>query len=222
MYSKYKSAPIVTYVLLAIQIIVFLLETINGGSTNFNTLIYYGAKANALVINGDWWRLITPMFVHIGFTHILLNSLTLYYAGSQLEGIFGHFKYFIIYFVSGILGNLFSFSFGSDLSISAGASTALFGLFASYIALAYLNKSNQYMRAIGNQFMMLIVLNIVMDLFMTQIDIWGHLGGAIGGLLATFIISKKFSENENILFRIGSSLLLLILVVFLYSQGMGA
>lgn len=219
---KNEKIPIATYILLAIQIVVFLLETVNGGSENYRTLFNYGAKMNDAVVAGQWWRLITPMFVHIGITHILFNSFALYYAGTQLENIFGHFKFTFVYFAAGIMGNLASFAFGDDMVISAGASTGIFGLFAAYIALAYLNKSNAYMRTLGSQFMTLIVINIVMDLFMSGIDMWGHIGGTIGGLLATVIVSKKISENQNILLRIGSSLVLLLLVVFLYSIGMGS
>lgn len=221
MYSKNKYLPVVTYILLIIQITVFLLETVNGGSNNPLTLVNYGAKVNVAIVQGQWWRLITPMFVHIGFTHILINSITLYFAGIQLEELFGHVKFLAIYLVSGIMGNLLSFAFGDFSTITAGASTGLFGLFAVFIALGYLNKSNTNLRLLGNQFMTLIILNIIMDIFMNGVDILGHIGGALGGILITFVISKNFSENQNILLRIGSSLLLLILVVFLYSVGMG-
>jgi len=71
----------VTNLFLAIQIGVFLLMTLNGGSTNVLTLILFGAKFNPAIVQGEWWRLIAPMFIHIGFTHILVNSITLYYFG---------------------------------------------------------------------------------------------------------------------------------------------
>src|SRR5699024_3526907 len=100
------------------------------------TLIYFGAKSNPAIVAGEWWRLITPMFLHIGFTHILFNGLIVYFLGSQLEMIIGHFRYFLLYLLSGILGNAASFAF--NFSISAGASTAVFGLFASTIVLGKL------------------------------------------------------------------------------------
>ena len=78
MYSRNRFVPIITYTLLAVQIAIFLLETINGGSYDTNTLVMYGAKANVLIADGDWWRLISPMCVHIGFTQILINSLMLF------------------------------------------------------------------------------------------------------------------------------------------------
>lgn len=215
-----RNLPLVTYVLLAIQICVFILETLNGGSTNSITLFNYGAKLNYSIIQGQWWRLVTPMFIHIGFTHLLINSLTLYYAGTQLENLLGHIKFFILYIFSGILGNLMSFAFSDPRTLSAGASTGLFGLFAVYAALAVVNRNNPYMSALGKQFTSLIVLNIVMDVFLSGIDIWGHIGGAIGGFLLTIIIEKNFTQNNNTMLRIALSLLLLILVVFLYSTGM--
>lgn len=215
-----KDVPIITYGLLTIQIIVFILEILNGGSTNSLVLYKFGAKLNYSIIQGQWWRLITPMFIHIGFTHLLMNSLTLYYAGIQLENLFGHFKFFIIYMVSGIFGNIMSFAFSDPRTLSAGASTGLFGLFATYMALAFMNRDNPYLNTLGKQFMTLIVLNIVIDVFMSGIDIWGHIGGAIGGFLITIIIEKNMTQNKNTMLRIALSLLLLVLVVFLYSIGM--
>ncbi|MDO1605576.1 rhomboid family intramembrane serine protease [Lactobacillus sp. YT155] len=215
-----KRAPYITYALLTIQIVVFLLETIMGGSTNVATLVFFGAKDSYAIANlGEWWRLITPMFVHIGFTHILINSLILYYAGSQLEEALGHVRFTVLYFVSGIVGNLTSFGLGNPNTISAGASTALFGMFAAYGALAYTNRSNMYMNALGRQFAVLIGINLLLDLFLGGVDIWGHVGGAIGGFLIMIAMSKKISEKNDFLLRIGSSLLLLVVVVFLYTYG---
>ena len=134
--QKLQRTPFVTYGLLALTIIMFLLMTVNGVSQNILTLIYFGAKSNPAIVAGEWWRLITPMFLHIGFTHILFNGLIVYFLGSQLEMIIGHFRYFLLYLLSGILGNAASFAF--NFSISAGASTAVFGLFASTIVLGKL------------------------------------------------------------------------------------
>ena len=178
---------IVTYTFLAIQIIAFLLMTINGGSTNIYTLINFGAKFNPAILAGELWRLVTPIFLHIGFMHILLNSITLYFLGTQLELIYGNFRFALIYLLGGLMGNIVSFAFSE--AVSAGASTSLFGLFATAVVLGRLYPNNYAIRNMAQGFMLLIILNFVNGLASPSIDNWGHLGGAIGGGLATMFIS---------------------------------
>ena len=147
----------VTHLFLAIQIVIFLLMTLNGGSTNVLTLILFGAKFNPAIAQGEWWRLIAPMFIHIGFTHILVNSITLYYLGTQMESLYGSLRFALIYLLSGLMGNLMSFAFND--SISVGASTSLFGLFAAAIVLGRQFPYNLGIQQMARSFTMLIFLN---------------------------------------------------------------
>src|SRR5690625_2338311 len=96
-FKRWLRKPFVTYAFLIIQVIFFLLMTFDGGSTNVNTLIRYGAKYNPWIVLGEWWRLILPIFIHIGFSHLLLNSIVLYFLGIQLEEAFGPLRYFGLY-----------------------------------------------------------------------------------------------------------------------------
>ncbi|UJF14888.1 rhomboid family intramembrane serine protease [Jeotgalibaca sp. MA1X17-3] len=186
--SKFSSKnPNMTYLLLAIQIIVFILMTFSGGSTNSYTLIFFGAKFNPAIVAGQYWRFITPMFLHIGFTHILMNSITLYFLGAEIERIYGSFRFLIIYLLGGIMGNVMSFAFSN--SLSAGASTSLFGLFAAAIVLGRMYPDNYAIRHMAQGFTILIVLNFITGLTSSSIDNWGHLGGAIGGALSALFIS---------------------------------
>ncbi|MBA1435300.1 rhomboid family intramembrane serine protease, partial [Bombilactobacillus bombi] len=215
--KQLRQQPWATYLILVIQFLVFILEIVRGGSQNLAALVAVGAKVNGLVAQGQWWRLITPIFVHIGWEHILINSLTLYFMGQQLEFIYGPLKFILIYLLSGIGGNLMSFAFGSSTSLSAGASTSLFGLFGIYVALGLVFKSNQGMRQWSQQFLVLIVFNLVADIFMGGIDIWGHIGGAIVGFLLGFIISILQMKNaQSRLWRIISIVGLILLSVVLY------
>ena len=175
-----------TMIFLIIQIVLFLLMTIMGGSTNVFTLIRFGAKFNPAILAGEFWRLITPIFLHIGFTHILLNSVTLYFLGSQLEIIYGNLRFAIIYLMGGIMGNAMSFAF-SD-AVSAGASTSLFGLFAATIVLGRLYPHNYAIRDMAQGFTVLIILNFIAGLTSGSVDNWGHLGGAIGGALGAMVV----------------------------------
>lgn len=194
----------VTHLFLAIQIVIFLLMTLNGGSTNVLTLILFGAKFNPAIAQGEWWRLIAPMFIHIGFTHILVNSITLYYLGTQMESLYGSLRFALIYLLSGLMGNLMSFAFND--SISAGASTSLFGLFAAAIVLGRQFPYNLGIQQMARSFTMLIFLNFFFG-FSAAVDNFGHLGGALGGALAAvFIAMPRTSKSQN-----GQRLLFLII-----------
>ncbi len=185
--KRFLRKPVVTYIFLAIQILAFILMTLDGGSTNMVTLLKYGAKFNPYIVLGEWWRLITPMFLHIGFIHLLMNSVILYYLGEQLEGMFGHLRFAGIYLLSGIAGNLASFAFSDALS--AGASTALFGLFGSTIMLGQTFKHNPAIQQMAKSFGTLIIINIVFGVFSSSIDMAGHLGGLLGGFFIATAIS---------------------------------
>lgn len=185
-----------TYVFLAIQILAYIVMTLDGGSTNILTLVNYGAKVNELIVAGEYWRLVTPIFLHIGFTHILLNSITLYYLGTQMELIYGSLRFTVIYFLGGIMGNLMSFAFSN--AISAGASTSLFGLFAAAIVLGRMYPNNYAIRQMAQNFTILIILNFVTGFMASSVDNWGHLGGALGGgLAAVFVSVPRYSAMAN-------------------------
>ena len=164
-----KKRPKMTIMLIVINIAMYLLMTVAGGSTNPNILIEFGAKDNALIAAGQIWRLFTPMFLHIGFQHIVLNMVTLYFLGMQIEYLFGPWRFLVIYLVSGICGNIASFAFTP--AISAGASTALFGLFGAYLMLGESFRNDPYIRTIAKQFLVLVVLNLLSDLT-GSIDLW--------------------------------------------------
>lgn len=193
--KRWMRNPFITYGLLAIQIIFFILMTIDGGSTNVNTLLKYGAKYSPWIVRGDWWRLVMPMFLHIGMTHLLLNSVVLYFLGIQLEGVFGPLRYLAIYLLSGLAGNIASFAF-SD-AISAGASTALFGLFGAAVALGKLYPGNFSMQSMARRFSMLILFNLIFGVFSSSIDLAGHIGGMIGGYTLTYILAPRPQIRRN-------------------------
>lgn len=187
MNNRIWSVAPVTLVLLTIQIVVFILMTLMGGSTNQSVILLFGARQTQLIEAGQWWRLITPVFVHIGFTHLLVNSLTLYFMGQYIEEIFGHWRMLVIYLVSAFTGNLASAVFLPN-TVSAGASTALFGLFGAFLMLGESYRNNFAIRQLSRQFLVLVVLNIVIDLFTPGIDLAGHLGGLFGGFLVSYVV----------------------------------
>ena len=107
MREAWQKAPLTSLIIL-IQVIVFILMTLAGGSTNTQVLIEFGARYTPLIKAGEWWRLITPGFVHIGLTHLVVNSVTLYFIGMYIENLFGHWRFLAIYLMSTLMGNLAS------------------------------------------------------------------------------------------------------------------
>ncbi|WP_461218966.1 rhomboid family intramembrane serine protease [Lapidilactobacillus salsurivasis] len=211
----------VTVLLLAFQVAIFIGETAAGGSESAAVLYQFGAKINVSVQAGEWWRLLTPMFVHIGWMHLLVNSATLYYIGGSVEQMIGHWRYLVIYLLSGITGNLMSFAFGAMNSISAGASTALFGLFGVYIALGVVFRDDAYLRATGRQFAMLAVFNFVFDLIAQGIDLWGHFGGLIGGFLLLLVFPLPGQRRrQGRIVQICAIIGYFVICAFLYRLGM--
>lgn len=194
--QRILNRPFVTYAIIGITVIVYLLQISLGGSGNIRSLILLGAKVNPLIIvEGQWWRLITPVFLHIGLTHILFNLLIVYFLGRQLEGFFGHFQYFILYFASALMGNSFSFAFNS--SISVGASTAVFGLFASTLALSRIYPNRYDFETLAKNYALLIALNFIFGILSTGVDNAGHLGGLVGGFTVTYLITKPSLYNHH-------------------------
>ena len=180
--------PLVMYAILGMTTLVFFyMEFVGpflglGNSQSGQMLIRTGALFAPLVRAGQWWRFITPIFIHIGWTHFILNMITLYFMGALMEQIYGHVRFALLYLLSGILGNIISFSL-RPLGLSAGASTSLFGMFAGFVVLKYFFHDNYAIQALSRQYMMLIGINLAMNLFMPNINMIGHIGGAIGGAL---------------------------------------
>jgi len=192
---RWNRKPFITYALLGITGFMYIVQEVMGGSTNPRVLVLLGAKVNELIILGDWYRLITPMFLHIGITHLLFNVLILYFLGIQLESIFGHWRFFLLYLFSAIAGNAASFAFNQN--ISAGASTALFGLFGSTLVLGKLFPSNPQIRAMAKNFSLLIALNLLFGIFSPNIDMAGHVGGLLGGYLLAYALTAPRAWEIN-------------------------
>lgn len=222
--KRFFRKPVITYTFLALQILFFILMTFDGGSTNTFILLEYGAKFNPLLVAGQWWRLITPIFLHIGWVHLLMNSVILYYLGIQLESLLGHWRFALIYLLSGIAGNAASFAF-SPASVSAGASTSLFGLFGATLFLGKTYTSNPAIQHMAQNFGMLIVLNLVFGLFSSSVDLAGHVGGLAGGYLMATAISVQNPlprwRAKRIRFGLMYAGMLVILLVIGYVRTIG-
>lgn len=189
--KKNKTWSLVTNVLIGINIGVYILTAILSGNiinSNLGVLVFLGAKVNSLILNGEFYRLITCMFLHGGIMHLAFNMYALYSLGPLVENIYGRKKFIAIYFIAGFLSSIMSLLFSVEVSI--GASGAIFGLLGAALVFGYKNKNS-----IGKEFMTNIFFVIAINLFMgfsiPNVDNFGHLGGLIGGILSSMIISRK-------------------------------
>ena len=173
----------VTSTLMIINIIVFILMSLSGGSENIENLIKFGANSKIFVAEGEWWRLFTASFIHIGFFHILFNMYFFYSLGPIFEKMFGSLNFLIIYLISGIFGNLLSFAFGNPYTVSAGASTSLYGMLGLAIGLMVTYRNDEIIRSFGASFISVVVINVIYSLLAPGVGIYGHLGGFIAGFL---------------------------------------
>jgi len=207
--------PIVTYILIGINILVFLLMYLLGkGSEDSRTLLNFGASHPDLIKAGEYYRLITSAFIHIGLIHLVFNVYALYIIGTQLESYLGKNKYLIIYLFSALTGNLLSMLFFDG--ISAGASGAVFGLLGSMIYFGY-----HYRVFLGSvvrsQIIPLIIFNLFLGFISTGINNAAHIGGLIGGFLITIALGVKYKSTKSE--RINGIVMSLIYLVFLIYMG---
>ncbi|MCX7923171.1 MAG: rhomboid family intramembrane serine protease [Clostridia bacterium] len=172
--------PIAAYTFLAINILIWLYAKFVDES-----IIDLGLKVNPLIMEGEYWRLITPAFLHVDPIHLLMNSYSLFSVGPFVERILGTKKFLAIYLFAGLTGSIASFVFSQTPSL--GASGAIFGLMG---ALIYIGQ--KYGRAFGSSFITGIAITILLNLSYgfthPRIDNFGHIGGLIGGYLAAVCV----------------------------------
>ncbi|MFS0672815.1 rhomboid family intramembrane serine protease [Ornithinibacillus sp. 179-J 7C1 HS] len=200
--------PLFTYLLIAINAILYLLVELNGGSQDNKTLIDFGAKYNPLIVEGEWWRIISSMFLHIGFLHFASNMLFLYYFGSLAEKIYGSTRFFIIYMLAGIGGGLASFAFVTN--ISAGASGALYGLFGAFIYFGIFHR-RIFLQTIGRDVLMLLGINILLGFILPQLDVYAHMGGLVAGFMAAGIV--HFPKKKNVPLQMITFIIYLVAII---------
>ena len=203
--------PYVTLGIIFIDFVVFLLMYILGnGSTDSNTLVKFGALYKPFVLNGDYFRIVTTAFLHIGVIHLLVNNYSLYVLGSQMESFLGKFKFLFVYLVSAISGSLMSLIFTDALS--AGASGAIFGLLGSMLYFGY-----NYRVFLGNvlksQIIPLIILNLFIGFVLPGIDNAAHIGGLVGGVFATMAVGLKYKTST--FEKVNGIIILILYLVFL-------
>jgi rhomboid protease GluP len=179
--------PVVSTII-AIQLILFLITElpIFPSALLFEKL----SGINLYIWTGEWWRLITPIFMHSGFSHILFNSFSLILFGPGLERILGKFKFIAIYLITGISANIATLLIEPITYIHVGASGAIFGLFGMYISITMFRK--HLLSKDNRQLIITIaVVSIIMTFLQPNINIISHLFGFISGFLIGVLTLRK-------------------------------
>ncbi|MGM9876026.1 MAG: rhomboid family intramembrane serine protease [Bacilli bacterium] len=208
---SYKK-PIVTYIIIAICILLYIIMEIFGnGSTNNITLLKFGANLDVLVKNGEYYRLFTSIFLHIGIMHLLCNMYSLYIIGREVESLFGKVKYIIIFILSGIFGSILSIAFSHNV-ISAGASGAIFGLLGAllYFGMHYRTYLGE---ALVRSIIPILIINLIIGFLSPGIDMAAHIGGFVGGILVSMMVGiPDKSKTKDI---INGTILTIIYLLFI-------
>ena len=182
----------------------------NGSEDNY-TLLLFGANLDVLTKGGDYYRLVTSMFLHIGIWHLFVNMYSLYVLGKEVENTLGRRKYLIIYLLSGIAGSILSLAFNHNI-ICAGASGAIFGIMGAILYFGYYYRA--YLGStIINSILPVIILNLIIGFLDTGIDNAAHIGGLVGGILLTMTLG--IPDKSNKVSKINGLILTIIYFVFI-------
>lgn len=172
----------VTSLILLVNVAVFIFLSFNGGSTNLQTLADYGAVTNHPAYS-EWWRVITAIFLHNGFSHLLSNSFGLIVFAPPLERLIGSWRYVVLYMASGIIGNVISWELYQQSVtgvVAVGASGAIYGIYGAFLYIALFQR--QIMDEASRKTMYTILgLGLIFTFVVPGIGIWAHVGGLIAG-----------------------------------------
>jgi len=176
------TTPRVTYTILGITVIAYLLQLLTQFIFGYDIAVGLGAKANDAIRAGQLWRFFTPMLLHGSILHIGFNMYALNAFGAGLERRYGHGRFLLLYILGGFAGTVFSFLFSSAYSI--GASGAIFGLVAAEGIFLFQNRKlfGAQVRGALNNVIFVVAINLFLGL-QPGIDNWGHMGGLMGGLI---------------------------------------
>ena len=190
------SKVFVTWLLLAINIAVWLLMQFVGGFFNndVDLLLRFGAMFGPLIAAGEYWRLFTAMFLHAGILHLFLNGFALFIFGRLVEGVYGNLRFTLIYLLAGLAGGVLSYMFNRT-AIAVGASGAIFGILGAFAA--YFVVHRHALGEMGRQNLtglaVIAAINLAIGLAIPGIDNWAHFGGLVGGFVMGFALAPRYT-----------------------------
>jgi len=186
-----KMEPVVTKVLILVNLAVYVVAGIIGGSfleLSDEVLMLLG-QFNYLVLKYGWYfQLLTAMFVHVNIVHLAFNMFWLYILGTQCELTFGARRYLVIYFVSGFFGNILTLYLLPPGTVSAGASGAVFGIFGSLMAYSGFTRRSMFASIVYAIF--ILVLNAGFG-----VNVVAHFGGLLSGFILGYVYTKRAKDT---------------------------
>jgi rhomboid protease GluP len=191
-----KDKPVVTYVIMGVTVLVYLIQMLSIYLTGHDWPSLLGQKSSDLILQGQVWRLITPVLLHASLLHIGFNMYALFVLGPGLERYYGHKRFLVLYLVSGYTGNVLSFLLTTGASI--GASTAIFGLVAAETIFIIRNRMlfGSRARPMLINMALVVAVNLILGL-QPGIDNWGHLGGLAGGLIFSWLAGPHYKVQPG-------------------------
>jgi membrane associated rhomboid family serine protease len=149
------------------------------------------AQPTGGIVGGEWWRLLSSMFLHAGLIHLGLNAYVLWIFGMELERDVGRLAMLAVFLVTGVFAGATSFALASGFTVAVGASGAIFGLVGAFIAYNYLRRHHVLAQARLRGAMSLLVINLIIGFAVPSIDWRAHLGGLVAGLVAGFAVDPS-------------------------------
>jgi rhomboid protease GluP len=178
-----------TTTLLAVNVAVFVFSVLLSlGGDRGDVLVRLGAMVPVLVVEGQYWRLVTAIFLHANLVHLLLNALGLAIFGNLVESVFGSARMVAVYLVTGFVASAVSFAFGSPGTIAVGASGAIFGLLGTWLAYNLRRRQLSLARSNVQGALILIALNLAIGFTVPGIDNLAHVGGLVAGVVGGFAV----------------------------------
>jgi membrane associated rhomboid family serine protease len=187
--------PFITFTLIGLNVGIYLLQLLMGAglSANSGWIYEHGVLVSSAVdssgqlvgvAEGEWWRLITASFLHYGILHLGMNMLVLWFIGPPLEEYFGHWRYLLVYLVSGLAGSAGALLWSPN-ALTVGASGAIWGIMGAALVL-----EARRIWVFGGQAMGLVIFNLAITFLIPGISIGGHIGGLVGGGLCALAFSS--------------------------------
>mgnify|MGYP001858859413 FL=1 len=191
---RQKPEAICTVALIVINIVVFFILTMFGDTEDAVFMLQHGAMYEPYIIEGhEYYRIFTCLFLHFGITHLLNNMVLLGALGWNLELEIGKVRFVIIYFASGIIGNIVSLFYDLTLeqpAVSAGASGAIFGLMGALLYVVIANRG-RLGRLSGRGMLVMVILSLYFGLTSTGVDNLAHIGGLVSGFLLAVLLYRR-------------------------------
>lgn len=197
----------VTWLLIATNALVFVAMLASGAElwhSPRGVQLAWGANFGPATQDGEWWRLASAMFIHFGLPHLAFNMWALWDGGRLVERMYGHLRFFTLYLVSGLAGNLLSLVVQGNEAVSGGASGAIFGVYGALLVCLWRERSNLHIEEFRWLFwgaLAFSAVSIALGFLIPGIDNSAHIGGFVSGILAGCVLALPLADGGRLALR---------------------